>query len=205
MKIPGLSARKPDHPIEPFFADRWSPRSFLPDPVSEEDLLTIFEAARWAPSSYNNQPWRFLYAKRESATWPLFLGLLVEQNKEWAKNAAVLILVISNTQFDHNGKPSSTHSFDAGAAWQSLALQAWLKGYAAHGMQGFDYGKAQKELEIPPEFQVEAMIVLGKEGPKEALPPEAQEREKPSQRRPISETIVEGKFSPNLLHSEKKS
>jgi nitroreductase len=204
MKIPGLSARKPDHPIDSFFADRWSPRSFLPEPIAEDDLRTIFEAARWAPSSYNNQPWRFLYARRDTANWPLFFNLLVEQNEAWAKNASVLVLVISNTQFDHNGKPSLTHSFDAGAAWQNLALQAWLKGYAAHGMQGFDYEAAQKVLEIPKEFKVEAMIVLGKEGPKEALPSEIQEREKPSPRRPLNETIVEGKFSSALVHLEKR-
>jgi nitroreductase len=204
MQIPGLSARKPDHPINPFFADRWSPRSFLPDPISDEDLLTIFEAARWAPSSSNNQPWRFLYARRDTANWPLFFNLLVEQNQAWAKNAPVLIVVISNNQFDHNGKPCLTHSFDTGAAWQTLALQAWLKGYATHGMQGFDYDAARTVLEIPKEFQVEAMIVLGKEGPKEALPPQIQEREKPSQRRPLSETIMEGKFSSSLVHLEKR-
>jgi nitroreductase len=203
MKIPGLSTRKPDHPIAPFFADRWSPRSFLADPIPEEDLRTIFEAARWAPSSYNNQPWRFLYARRETEYWPLFFNLLVEQNKGWVKNVPVLVLVISNSKFDHNGKPAPTHSFDAGAAWQNLALQAWLLGYAAHGMQGFDYEAAQKVLEIPPEFKVEAMIVLGKEGPKEALPPDVQEREKPNQRRPLEQTVVEGKFSSVLVHVEK--
>ena len=200
MQIPGLSTRKPDYPIEPFFADRWSPRSFLIDPIPEEDLRTIFEAARWAPSSYNNQPWRFLYARQGSEYWPLFFDLLVDQNKVWAKNAPVLILVISNTRFDHNGKPAPTHSFDTGAAWQNLALQAWLKGYAAHGMQGFDFEAAHKVLEIPQDFQVEAMIVLGKEGNKEALPPEVQEREKPNQRRPLGETMVEGKFSLELVH-----
>jgi nitroreductase len=203
MKIPGLSTRKPDYPIDPFFADRWSPRSFLPEPIAEGDLQAIFEAARWAPSSYNNQPWRFLYARRDTPEWPLFLNLLVEQNQVWAKNASVLVLIISNTQFDHNGKPSPTHSFDAGAAWQNLALQAWLKGYATHGMQGFDYEAAQKVLEIPKEFKVEAMISLGKEGPKEALPPEIQEREKPSPRRPLNETIAEGKFSPALVNVKK--
>jgi nitroreductase len=204
MKIPGLSTRKPDYPIEPFFADRWSPRSFLTDPIPEEDLKIIFEAARWAPSSFNNQPWRFLYARRGTEYWPTFFDLLVEQNKGWAKNAPVLVLVISNTQFDHNGKPSPTHSFDAGAAWQNLALQAWLKGYATHGMQGFDYDAARKVLEIPKEFKVEAMIVLGKEGPKEDLPPDVQEREKPNQRRPLKETVVEGKFSSALVHLEKQ-
>ena len=201
MSTPGLSTRQPSHPIESLFADRWSPRSLLPEPISEPDLLTIFEAARWAPSSYNNQPWRFLYARRDSAAWPLFFNLLVEQNQAWAKDAAVLILVISNTKFDHNGKDSPTHSFDAGAAWQNLALQAWLKGYATHGMQGFDYERARKELDIPKDFAVEAMIALGKEGPPEALAPELRERETPNQRRPIAETFVEGKFSPKLIHT----
>jgi nitroreductase len=204
MSIPGLSTRKPSHPIDSFFADRWSPRSFVPDAIPKEDLLTIFEAARWAPSSYNNQPWRFLYARRDSATWPLFFNLLVEQNQSWAKDAPVLILVISNTKFEHNGKDAPTHSFDAGAAWQNLALQAWTKGYATHGMQGFDYDRARKDLEIPKEFKVEAMIVLGKEGPKELLAPELRERETPNQRRPIDETFAEGKFSSKLVHTEKK-
>jgi nitroreductase len=166
-------------------------------------LLTIFEAARWAPSSYNNQPWRFLYARRGSETWPLFSHLLVEQNQGWAKDAAVLILIVSTTKFDHNGMDSRTHSFDAGAAWQNLALEAWVKGYVAHAMQGFDYERARKDLEVPEDFAVEAMVALGKEGPKEALAPELQEREKPNQRRPIAETFAEGKFTAKLVHSGK--
>jgi len=204
MSTSGLATRHPSYPIESFFAARWSPRSLLPDPIPEQDLLTVFEAARWAPSSYNNQPWRFLYARRDSENWPLFLNLLAEPNQAWCRNAAVLVLVISHTKFDHNGKDSPTHSFDAGAAWQNLALQAWFKGYAAHGMQGFDYPRAQKELEVPAEFKVEAMIALGKIGPKEALPAQFQEGETPNQRRPVLESIVEGKFSPKLIHLEKR-
>ena len=203
MSISGLTVRHPAHAIEDFFAARWSPRSFLPEPISDVDLMSIFEAARWAPSSYNNQPWRFLYALRDSAEWPLFFDLLVAQNKSWVKDASALILILSNTKFDHNGKDCPTHSLDAGAAWQNLGLQAWLKGYAAHGMQGFDYARAQKDLEVPSDFKVEAMIALGKEGPVEALPKELQEREKPSERRPLNESIALGKFSPTLLHPEK--
>ena len=204
MDTAALTVRKPAHPIESFFAARWAPRSLLPEPIAEADLLSIFEAARWAPSSYNNQPWRFLYARRDSQHWPLFLSLLVEPNRVWAKNAAALIVVISNTKFDHNGKDSPTHSLDAGAAWQNLALQAWFKGYVAHGMQGLDYQRAQKELEVPKEFKVEAMVALGKQGPREALPAELQEREKPSDRRPIGESVAEGKFSSKLIHFEKR-
>ena len=195
--------RQPAYPIEPFFLERWSPRSLLPDPISDEDWFTILEAARWAPSSYNNQPWRFLYTRHGSETWPLFFNLLAEANQSWVKNASILVVIISNTQFDHNGKESPTHSFDAGAAFQNLSLQAWLKGYIAHGMQGFDYGRAQTELEIPSEFKVEAMVALGRQGPKEALPSQLQEREMPNQRRPLAESVVEGKFQSKLIHLEK--
>lgn len=199
----GGLVRKPDHPVERLFVDRWSPRSFLPEPMPESDLLTLFEAARWAPSSYNNQPWRLLYARRGRPEWPLFFDLLEEGNKAWAKNAAVLVLFVSNTKFDHNGKPSVTHSFDCGAAWQNLALQATLLGYVVHGMQGFDTRKAPGVLDIPADFQVEAMVAVGKQGPKEALPPEIQARENPNSRRPITETVAEGKFRASLIHAEK--
>ena len=93
---------------------------------------------------------------------------------------------------------------NAGAAWQNIALQAWIKGYATHGMQGFDYDKARTELRVPPEFAVECMIAIGKPGPKEKLPSELQEREFPNARRPIRETIAEGKFSAHLVHLQKK-
>jgi nitroreductase len=196
--------RHPEFPIEPFFIERWSPRSFLPADMPDADLMSLFEAAKWAPSSFNNQPWRFLYAKRGSSFWKLFLDLLVPVNQAWAGDASVLVVILANKNFDHNGKPSPTHSFDAGAAFENLALQACCKGYAAHGMQGFDYDKARTALEVPPEFAVEAMIAIGKPGPKENLPANLQEREFPNSRRPLSESIVEGKFAPSLVHAEKK-
>lgn len=196
--------RQSEYPVESFILARWSPRSFVPVEMPEQDLMSLFEAAKWAPSSFNNQPWRFLYARRGLSHWPLFLGLMVPFNQSWAGEASVLVVVISNRNFDHNGKPASTHSFDVGAAWANLALQAWIKGYAAHGMQGFDYDKARAELGIPDDFQVEAMIAIGKPGPKEKLPVEMQEKEEPNARRPLRETIVEGKFAPSLLHAAKK-
>jgi nitroreductase len=196
--------RHADHPIDPFFLERWSPRSFEPVDMPDADLMSLFEAARWAPSSYNNQPWRFLYAKRGSAAWPLLFNLMGEFNQSWTKDASLLVVVLSTTKFDHNGKPAATHSFDAGAAWQNIALQAWLKGYAAHGMQGFDYDKARADLGVPADFTVECMIAIGKKGAKEKLPKEMQEREFPSERRPIQQSIAEGKFAPHLLHAEKK-
>ncbi len=186
--------RKADHPIDPLILNRWSPRSMTGETLSDEEIMSLFEAARFAPSSYNGQPWHFLYAKRETAQWPLFFNLMIEFNQSWTKNAALLILVISAKNFAHNNKPSRTHSFDTGAAWMSLALEASSRGLVAHGMEGFDYVRAQKDLEIPDNYQVEAMVAIGKRAPKEKLPQDLQERETPSPRKPVKEFIRMGKF-----------
>jgi nitroreductase len=190
----GSQIRKADYPIDSIFLDRWSPRAMSGEPIAEEELFTLFEAARWAPSSYNNQSWRILYARRDTPHWSLFLNLLVEFNQTWAKNAAALVLFISKTTFDHNSEPAITHSFDTGAAWENLALQATLKGLVVHGMQGFDYNKAKTALNIPEGFNVEAMAAIGKPGRKEDLPEKMQERETPSDRRKLTETAFEGPY-----------
>ena len=193
--IKGSDKRQADHPIDTLFLDRWSPRAMSGEEITEEELLVLFEAARWAPSSYNNQPWRILYARRGSEQWPLFFDLLVETNKGWANNAAVLLLFVSKTTFDHNGKPYPTHSFDTGAAWQNLALQGFLKGYVVHGMQGFDYEQARVSLNIPDEFRVEAMAAIGRPGKLEVLPETLKSRETPNDRRKLEQTMCEGAFS----------
>ncbi|HEY5895230.1 MAG TPA: nitroreductase family protein [Chthoniobacterales bacterium] len=192
--IKGSEVRYAGHSIERLFLDRWSPRAMSGEPLPLEDLNTLFEAARWAPSSYNNQPWRILYARRDTPAWPLFFDLLVDFNKVWAKNAAVLLLFISKTTFDRSGKPSITHSFDCGAAWENLALQASLSGLVVHGMEGFDYEKARTSLRIPDGYRVEAMAAIGQPGDPEDLPVNLRAREKPSDRRPITETAFEGAF-----------
>lgn len=186
--------RKPEYEIDPLFFNRWSPRSMSGEDINREDLMRLFEAARWAPSSYNNQPWRFLYARRDTDPWAVFFDLLVEANRAWAKRAAALIVVVSKKTFDHNGKPSITHSYDTGAAWQNAALQGSLLGLVVHGMQGFNYDKARTVLNVPDEFQVEAMIAVGKPGMKEDLPPALQEREFPSERKNVFEIALEGGF-----------
>ena len=186
--------RKPEHKINTLILSRWSPRSMTGEEISDEELMSLFEAARWAPSSYNNQPWRFIYAKRNTNHWGRLFSLMVEFNQSWTKNAAVLVAVISKRIFDHNNQPSVTHSFDTGAAWENLALQAESMGLVTHGMQGFDYEKAKKELEIPEDYSVEAMVAIGKRGRKEDLPKEMQERESPSVRKPLKDIIMEGKF-----------
>jgi len=192
--IKGSDVRHADYPIDALFIDRWSPRAMSGEEIAEEELLTLFEAARWAPSSNNNQPWRVLYARRNTEHWPLFLNLLVEANQVWAKNAAALLVFISKTTFDHNGKPSITHSFDTGAAWAHLALQGYMKGYVVHGMQGFSYKGARTALGIPEEFQVEAMVAIGRPGDKASLPEALQNIERPNSRRKVSSSVCEGPF-----------
>ncbi len=193
--IKGSSVRTATHPIDKLFLDRWSPRAMSGGAITDGDLRVLFEAARWAPSSYNSQPWRMLYARRDTPQWPLLFDLMVEFNQAWTKNAAALVLFVSRETFEHNGKPAPTHSFDCGAAWVSLALQGELKGYVVHGMQGFDYDRAKTALDIPAGYRVEAMAAIGLPAPKETLPPEMQAKEAPSDRRPLAEILCEGKFA----------
>jgi nitroreductase len=118
------SVRKSDYPINPLILNRWSPRSMTGEALNDDDIMSLFEAARSAPSSYNNQPWRFIYAKRNTKHWDRFFNLLVEGNKIWAKNAALLVVVISRKNFEFNEKPAITHQFDAGSAWENLSLRS---------------------------------------------------------------------------------
>jgi len=157
IDIKGQDFRKPDHDIAPFFVNRWSPRAMSGEEIALEELMRMFEAARWAMSSMNNQPWRFLYALRNTRHWEKFFGLLTPNNQAWCKNAAALIVVVSKKTFDHSGKPSRTHTYDTGAAWYSFALQGTMMGLVVHGMQGFDYDKAASELGVTDEYEVEAM------------------------------------------------
>jgi nitroreductase len=190
--------RVADHPVDPIFLNRWSPRAYTGEAMPQSVLFSIFEAARWAPSSYNSQPWKFLYTTRDSAHWDKFLGLLNEFNQSWAKTGSALVFVVSETTMIAPGKdariPSHSHSYDTGAAWGSLALQASALGWHAHGMVGIDMDRIRTELKVPDEHRIEAGIVIGKLGPKTLLPEALQAREFPSPRKPIAEFIFEGGF-----------
>ena len=186
--------RSTTHEINSLIINRWSPRSFVPEEISDKELFSLFEAARWAPSSSNSQPWRFIYAKRNSKNWNDLFNLLVDFNKQWCANASVLVVIVSRKNFEHNGQPSITHQFDTGSAWENLAIQAVSQGLVTHAMAGFDYEKARKDLAVPVDFEVVAMIAIGKRGPKEKLSPELQAREIPNTRKPLSEIVMEGKF-----------
>lgn len=183
--------RQPDYPIEPLILSRWSPRAMSGEPLSDDELFPLFEAARWAPSSYNAQPWRFVYAKRETEAWRALFELLVPFNQSWAGEASVLVVIASHTVFENNGKPSLTHSFDTGAAWENLALEGSARGLVVHGMQGFDYEKAKRVCKLQDDYAVESMISIGKPGKTEDLPQDIQVKEIPSSRKPLKELIID--------------
>lgn len=186
--------REAEHEIDDLFLRRWSPRAMSGEPLSDDEIGSLFEAARWAPSSYNGQPWRFLYARRDTPQWRRFFDLLVEFNQNWAANAAVLIVVVSRKTFEHNDKPARTHSFDTGAAWMALALQGTISGLVVHGMQGFDYDEARRVLNVPDDYDVEAMVAIGHPGDIEELPDDLKDQEEPNGRKPLSEIAIPGAF-----------
>jgi nitroreductase len=194
--IKGSDVRQAAHPIDRLFLDRWSPRAMTGEPLAEQELLVLFEAAHWAPSSGNSQPWRFLYARRDTEHWPVFFDLLAEGNRTWCHKAAALIVFISLTTHDQSGRTLITHSYDTGAAWMSFAYQGWLRGLVVHGMAGFDYARARTSLNVPDDMTVEAMAAVGKPGAKEDLPPQHLQREFPSQRRPLAELVFAGPYHP---------
>lgn len=186
--------RKPGYDISPLIVNRWSPRAMTGEPLTDDELMPLFEAARWAPSSANNQPWRFIYAKRDDPEWKTFFGLLMEGNQSWCKDAAALVVIISRKTLEYKEKPNPTHSFDTGSAWVSLAMEGTKRGLVVHGMGGIYYDKIPAALDIPDNFHVEAMCAIGKRAPKETLPEAIQEREFPSDRKPLTEIVMHGRF-----------
>jgi nitroreductase len=191
------NGRVAEHEIDPLFLRRWSPRAFTPEAIPEAELLRFFEAARWAPSAFNSQPWHFIYARRDTERWPVFLDILSEWNRSWAYQAAALVVVTSKASFDQPGKGETqlpTHSFDAGAAWSNFALQALLSGWHTHGMAGFDGAKARDLLDVPANYTVDAVIAIGRIGDKSTLSEKLQAREVPSGRNPLASIVSEGAF-----------
>ena len=186
--------RVSDFEIDLRFVKRWSPRAMSGEPVSESDLMRLFEAARWAPSSGNFQPWRFVYARAGTPHFDKFFDLLAEGNRAWTPRAGALIVVVSKNELD-NGNPARTHSFDTGSAFMCLALQGAEMGLVVHGMAGFNYDRARAELGIPGNFTVECMIAVGHPGKVEGLVERDRLRESPSGRRPVKESVFEGKFA----------
>ncbi|MBB5346222.1 nitroreductase family protein [Tunturibacter empetritectus] len=190
--------RKPDYRIHEMFLNRWSPRAFTVEPITQEELLTMLEAARWAASSYNSQPWRFIYALRDTPAWERLLNLLVLFNQSWAKESSALVFLVSKSTMrsprSGNEVPSPTHSFDAGTASGYFALQASLMGWYVHGMVGFDADRAFEDLSVPKGHKVEAVYAVGRKADPAGLPEELRARDLPSDRRSLEELAFEGGF-----------
>lgn len=180
--------------VDRIFIERWSPRAMSGQAIDNAQLWSLFEAARWAPSSYNEQPWRFLYAHRDTPEWNMFFDLLVPFNQTWCKNAAVLMVIVSDTRSSQGGT-NKCASFDTGAAWQNLALQGSMMGLVVHGMGGFDYDKARIALKIPDYGNVEAMVAIGMPGAVDQLPEYMQKMENPSERKPIKQMVCSGAYN----------
>lgn len=196
MNAHAPSPRLADHAIDQIFLDRHSPRAFAEAALTEAELLTLLEAARWAPSASNNQPWRFAYGLRGDAGFAKILETLVPFNRGWAEKAAALVVIASKSTVEKDGvaNPNPWHSFDAGAAWMSLALQAQLKGLFAHAMGGFDKAKATELLSVPADYALHAVVAIGTQGAADTLPEGLRAREVHSPRHPLSETAKHGSF-----------
>lgn len=192
MTEPMHNPRTPQVEVDSIFTDRWSPRSFLDEPLTEAQLAALFEAARWAPSCYNEQPWLFRYAIKP-ADRERFATALVEKNRQWACRAPLLLFVLTRLNFKGNGQPNRHAPFDAGAAWLALALQARRMGLYAHAMAGFSRKKAFEVLDVSDqEFDIMAAVVVGRRGPVGQLPGEQAAMESPNDRKPLAEVAREG-------------
>jgi len=187
--------------VLPVVHTRWSPRSFSDSNVDPADLVKVFDAARWAASSYNEQPWRFFVGVRGSETYRKIFDSLIAFNQAWAKSAPVLILGVAKTKFSHNDAPNRVALYDLGAASSYLTLQAAALGLATHQMAGFDADAARKAFEIPEDYLIGAVIALGYQGEPAALPnPQFIETEvAPRQRKPLSEIVFSAWDTPAKL------
>lgn len=193
-----ISERLADYPIDELYTERWSPRAFSNKIVDKEVLFSLFEAARWAPSAANKQPWRFVYAM-EKADRDTFLTFINDGNTSWCQKAPVLIAVVANTRWSEDSEDiNPTHAFDTGTAWGFLALEAKRKGLITHAMGGFNREQAKEVLEIPDGHEVFAIVAVGYHGDKESLPEGLQEREVQSNRNRIDTFIHEGQYSTNI-------
>lgn len=186
--------RKSDFEIDPLFLNRWSPRVIDPEPIREEDLKAIFEAARWSMSCFNDQPWMIGYAVSESDR-EKFLSFLAEGNQVWAKSAPVIGVIFARKNFKHNNKPNRWAEFDCGAAWMALTMQARMFGLYTHGMGGFNAETAHEVLKVPDDkYKALCVFTLGRYGDPRTVPEDIRKREKPNDRVSQSEFVFEGQY-----------
>lgn len=192
MSIYQANPRIPEGEVDAMFLDRWSPRAFDSTPLTGLQVSTLFEASRWSPSCFNEQPWLFRYALSVEDR-QRFLEALVEKNRQWARHAPMLVFVLTRRTFRHSGKPNRHAAFDAGAAWMALALQARRLGLYAHAMAGFSVEKAREILGVSEEdYEVMAAVAVGRRTEGTLLSEELAKVEHPNNRHPRAEVAIEG-------------
>lgn len=189
-----LKTRELANDVHPMFLERWSPRAMNGSSITGQQIATLIEAARWAPSCFNAQPWRFAYVIKGSTAWDRLYQSLAEVNQGWVSGAGAMIAIASRKTYEHNDQPAPTHSFDTGAAWMSIAFAAQQLGLVAHGMAGFDQHHARDALTLPEHYDLPAIIAIGHPGEIEALPENYREREHPSARKPLNEILFQNNF-----------
>lgn len=189
---PRFATRQAEHPVDEIFLRRWSSRAMSGEALTRTEVATVLEAARWAPSAYNEQPWRFLYVFPDSPLWTTYVDTLFEVQRQWVARAGALALILSRRTYERSGKPSRAYSFDAGAACQNACLKAAAMGLVSHVVQGFDDLALRRALAVPDVFSVEFILVLGRPGDPELLPAALQVREMPTPRRRVDEFAFEG-------------
>ncbi len=192
MKKPAQS----EYPVHNLILERWSPRAFADKPVPQNVLRSIFEAARWAPSSSNEQPWAYLVATKDDKDgFEKMLSVLVEFNANWAKSAPVLAIAVSELAFAKNNAPNRNAQYDTGAATMLLSMEATANGLFVHQMAGFDPEKARQVFGIPIGWDAIAAVAIGYAGDPDSLPPHLKDREMaPRTRKPISEFVMSGRW-----------
>ncbi len=180
--------RTSEYPINDIILNRWSPRAMTGESIDDATLMSFFEAARWAPSSMNNQLVRFVYAKRDAEHFQKFMNVLVEFNQKWCSSAAALVMIISRKKSYHKDMPQPSHALESGACMQNLMLEASSRGYVVHGMTGFDFDAAHKLLGLSEDWQVDVMLAIGvfDKAKSEEM------NEEISDRKPLSELAFEG-------------
>ena len=185
-----------EYPVQDVIRNRWSPRAFSDKPVPAEVLRSLFEAARWAPSSNNEQPWAFLVAtKDDTANFEKSLGALVEFNANWAKKAPVLVIAVAQLAFAKNKAPNRNAQYDVGAASLQLSLEATARGLVVHQMAGFDPETAREAYDVPEGWEPIAAMAIGYPGDASSLAEPYQSREKAARtRKPIREFVMSGQW-----------
>ncbi len=192
-----------DTPVHDIIAQRWSPRAYdASKPVTQAQIFSLLEAARWAPSCFGDQPWRFVVCDKTSnpQAWQAAFDALVPANQTWAVNAPVLMLICADSLFSHNQKANRWGGYDTGAATENLCLQATALGLDTHQMGGFDGAKARATLGVPEQYEMMAMLSVGYQASAEILPDDLKERElAPRKRKALGELFFNGVWDKPIL------